>query len=161
MTGTEWYMTKKGLDVLKFVCTRGHAQWLMRLYNKYLVKPAEHFDGYKMQAQDNLGIEHGRGRVPGSSTQLASSVIVHFLRPFGSKRHSRALRRREKEPKRHHPPKALPQGRDATAPPVALLNRYARTIKGPAYILFFGAIYTMLKHQGASRTAGDAHGRGI
>jgi len=37
---------------------------------------------------------------------------------------------------------------------VALLNRYARTIKGPAYILFFGAIYTMLKHQGASRTAG-------
>ena len=98
---------------------------------------------------------HGRGRVPGSSTQLASSVIVHFLRPFGSKRHSRALWRREKEPKRHHPPKALPQGRDATAPPVALLNRYARTIKGPAYILFFGAIYTMLKHQGASRTAGD------
>ena len=94
------------------------------------------------------------GQIPGSSTQLASSVIVHFLRPFGSKRHSRALWRREKEPKRHHPPKALPQGRDATAPPVALLNRYARTIKGPAYILFFGAIYTMLKHQGASRTAG-------
>ena len=76
------------------------------------------------------------------------------LHPAGIFSYRSFLWRREKEPKRHHPPKALPQGRDATAPPVALLNRYARPIKGPAYFLFFGAIYTMLKHQGASRTAG-------
>ena len=36
--------------------------------------------------------------------------------------------------RKHHPPKALPQGRDATAPPVALSLRYARGIKAPAWI---------------------------
>ena len=83
MTGTEWYMTKKGLDVLKFVCTRGHAQWLMRLYNKYLVKPAEHFDGYKMQAQDNLGIEHGRGRAwQGTGTWQLHPAGIFSYRSF-------------------------------------------------------------------------------
>lgn len=56
MTGIEWYMVKKGFDMLKLVCTKSNVQWLMRLYNKHLVKPAEHFNEYKMQAQDNLGI---------------------------------------------------------------------------------------------------------
>lgn len=56
MTGTELYMVKKGLDVLKLVCTKSNVQWLMRLYNKHLVTPAEHFGGYKMQVQDDLGI---------------------------------------------------------------------------------------------------------
>ena len=56
MTGTEWYMTKKGLDVLKLVCTKSNVQWMMRLYNKHLVKPAEHFAEYKKLAQDDYGI---------------------------------------------------------------------------------------------------------
>ena len=56
MTGTEWYMMKKGWDVLKLVCTKSNAQWLLRLYNKHIVKPAEHFEKYKLQAQSNLGI---------------------------------------------------------------------------------------------------------
>ena len=88
--------------------------------------------------------------------QLHSAGIFSYPSFLGqAKRHSRALlTSEEKEAKKTATSKALPQGRDATAPPVALLNRYARTIKGPAYILFFGAIYTMLKHQGASRTAG-------
>lgn len=56
MTEAGWYMVKKGLDVLKLVCTKSNVQWLMRLYNKHIVTPAEHFGGYKVQAQDDLGI---------------------------------------------------------------------------------------------------------
>ncbi len=35
------------------------------------------------------------------------------------------------------PTKAFPQGKDATAPPVALLNRYARPIKGSAWLFIY------------------------
>lgn len=44
------------------------------------------------------------------------------------------LRREEKEPKKHHPSKASPQGEDATAPPVALSLRYSQTIKALACV---------------------------
>lgn len=56
MTGTDLYMAKKGLDVLKLVCRKSNVQWLKRQYNKHFVTPAEHFKGYKLQTQDDLGI---------------------------------------------------------------------------------------------------------
>ena len=64
---------------------------------------------------------------------VISSVVEKSLNKGTALKVCPFLSAQKKRTKRkHHPTKAFPQGKDATAPPVALSLRYAQTIKGLA-----------------------------